>query len=291
MEGPDPTGTGDEAEVPLRPLPRHALRRLRRSAGRATGEPLRQEDWAVLWELEHSRSNRAVQRVLRSLPGDPRCRICGAPFGGAGGRAARSLGFRPSRKNPHFCATCVELSPPGGATMPTGVLFADVRGFTAASHDARPEDVARTLRRFYGCAERSLFPEAIIDKLIGDEVMALYLQPMVPDRDLPVLMVEQAEALLRAVGYGGSAAPFVDVGVGIDYGEAFVGNIGDRDVYDFTAVGDVVNTAARLQGCAAGGEIVVSHRAVAASSLDAGAAVEVELKGMPDPVAAHRVVV
>src|SRR5215218_2584128 len=105
--------------------------------------------------------------------------------------------------------------------MATSMLFADVRGFTQASEHADPEDMTRLLRRFYGCAESTLFPEAIIDKLIGDEVMALYLQPVLPHHDIPQLMVDHARQLLRAVGYGTPDGPFLEVGVGIDFGEAF----------------------------------------------------------------------
>ncbi len=266
---------------------RSAVKRLRKAAGRADGEPLTQEDWAVMWSLEHSLSNRAIKGLWRVLPGPPRCQMCSAPFGGFGRWASHPLGFRPSRKNPTICSMCVELSPPGGSTMPTGVLFADLRGFTAASEHADPADVSRTLRRFYGCAENTLFPEAIIDKLIGDEVMALYLSPVLPDADIPRLMVDHARALLHAVGYGTADGPFVEVGIGIDYGDAFVGNIGQRDVFDFTAVGDVVNTASRLQGEAAGGEIVVAERAGG----DDGEPIEVQLKGKDRPVAARRITV
>jgi adenylate cyclase len=59
--------------------------------------------------------------------------------------------------------------------MHTGVLFADLRGFTARAESLDSEDVSKLLRRFYGCAERVLFPQAIIDKVVGDQVMALYL--------------------------------------------------------------------------------------------------------------------
>ncbi len=172
--------------------------------------------------------------------------------------------------------------------MLTGVLFADLRGFTAASVDRDPEAVSRTLRRFYGCAEQALFPEAIIDKLIGDEVMALYLEPLLGGEDLPVLMVDHARSLLRAVGYGTSSGPFVEVGIGIDVGEAFVGNIGERDVFDFTAVGDVVNTASRLQGAASGGEIVISEVALLEADVPEGDRSTIELKGKPAPVAVRR---
>jgi adenylate cyclase len=270
---------------------RGALRRLRRKAGKKKGEPLSPEDWFALWALDHDPSNRIFKKVLRALPASPRCGACGAPFAGVGGLISGPLGYRPSRKNPNLCSTCVELSPPGGAKMHTGVMFADLRGFTAASEGADPEEVSATLRRFYGRAERVLFPEALIDKLIGDEVMALYL-PMrvdVPDEDeLPVLMAKQALELLAAVGYGTPKGPFVELGIGLDLGEAYVGNIGDRAVYDFTAVGDVVNTASRLQGCAAGGEVFLSER-VAAGIPDLNATeVEVELKGKAAPHRAYR---
>jgi adenylate cyclase len=96
--------------------------------------------------------------------------MCGAPFAGIGGRLVRPLGYRPSRKNPTLCATCVELAPPGGMTTEVGVLFADLRGFTARSEAITPHEASRLLRRFYAVAEEVLFPKAMIDKLIGDEV-------------------------------------------------------------------------------------------------------------------------
>ena len=70
--------------------------------------------------------------------------------------------------------------------------------------------------------------------------------------DVPALMLDHARSLLRAVGYGSGEPPFAELGIGLDVGEAFVGNIGQRALYDFTAVGDVVNTASRLQHEAAG---------------------------------------
>ena len=122
------------------------------------------------------------------------------------------------------------------------------------------------LRRFYRCAEDVLFPDALIDKLIGDEVMALYLPALKPGLDGDWVPAPDARTCPRAdarVGYGSGEAPFVELGVGLDVGEAFVGNIGQRALFDFTAVGDVVNTASRLQGQAAGGEVVFSDRVAA----------------------------
>lgn len=273
-------------------IQRIGMKELRREAGRGPDEPLRQEDWEASWRQHGSRSNRLWRGFLRALPSSPRCGICGAPFSGFGSRLVGPLGFRPSRKNPNVCSTCVELSPPGGMTMTTGVLFADLRGFTARFDGGDPEDASKVLRRFYRCAEDVLFPEALIDKLIGDEVMALYLPNLPNDLGgdhVPSLMVEHARALLRAVGYGSSSEPFVEMGIGLDFGEAFVGNIGQRALFDFTAVGDVVNTASRLQGQALSGEIVLSDRVAKELPTSIGRREELILKGIEEPQVAFRV--
>lgn len=202
----------------------------------------------------------------------------------------RPLGYRPSRKSPNLCATCVESAPPGGMTTEAGVLFADIRGFTRLSEQHDPEEVSALLRRFYRSAEQVLFPEAIIDKLIGDEVMALYL-PMYGrfDNAAPV-MLRHARELLGAVGYGSEEQPFAEIGIGLDYGEAFVGNVGEGSVNDFTAIGDVVNTASRLQGQAKGGEIVASARLVERLGGEPpGERIELDLKGKAEPVPAYRI--
>jgi len=176
--------------------------------------------------------------------------------------------------------------------MYTGVLFADLRGYTAHAEVTDSQSVAALLRRFYGCAERVLFPEAIIDKVVGDQVTALYLpdgQRRIPREQVPSLMVDHATELLRAVGYDSPSGPFVEMGIGLDVGEAFVGNIGERAVYDFTAIGDVVNTASRLQGAARGGEIVLSERVRRGLPATIGTPVDLELRGKKDIERAYRV--
>lgn len=270
---------------------RLGIRTLRRKAGRDADEPLQPEDWEIAWRMHSKGLGGAVARILRGLPSSPRCGVCGAPFSGIGSTLAGPLGYRPSRKNPTVCSVCVEFSPPGGMTMLTGVLFADLRGFTTKSEGLDPRDVSLVLRRFYRCAEDVLFPDAVIDKLIGDEVMAIYLpklQPHIAPEDVPALMVRHARELLSAVGYGSDEAPFVEMGIGLDIGEAYVGNIGDRALFDFTAVGDVVNTASRLQGQAAGGEIVLSDRVAAGLEEAEGSRVQLELKGKSEAQTAYR---
>jgi adenylate cyclase len=282
----------DAPSKKLTPWQKGARRRVLKKARKQKGEPLSSDDWATFFAMSGDPFERTLSRVLRALPSSPRCGICGAPFSGLGGRLIRPLGYRPSRKSPNLCVTCVEASPPGGMTTEAGVLFADIRGFTRLSEQRDPEEVSALLRRFYRSAERVLFPEAIIDKLIGDEVMALYL-PVYGhlEEAAPPAMLRHARELLRAVGYGGDEEePFAEVGIGIDYGEAFVGNVGEGSVNDFTAIGDVVNVASRLQGQARGGEIVASARLV--EKLDEpppGERIELELKGKAEPVAAYRI--
>ena len=177
------------------------------------------------------------------------------------------VGYGPSRKNPSLCNTCFEKAPMGGVEMEIGVLFADVRGFTSLAEEMAPGGVAELMNRFYACATDVLMRSAVIDKLVGDQVMALYV-PMLLDERWEDAVLRDATDLLAAVGYT-DGEPWLELGVGVDVGRAFVGNVGSGDVKDFTALGDVVNTASRLQSSAGAGQIVLSERLF--SRLSAGA--------------------
>lgn len=242
------------------------------------GEP---EDLAF-FEMMESHSTRMIGRVLRTLPGDPRCHLCHAPYGGFGGRIVKRIGFGPSRKNPNLCDMCFEKAPMGGVEMETGVLFADIRGFTAQAERMAPGEVATLLNRFYKAATGVLSRHAIIDKLVGDEVMALYLPYLLSERWGDDMVADAAD-LLASVGYGSDDGPWLRVGIGLDVGDAYVGNVGSGEVKDFTAIGDVVNTAARLQGIAGEGQVVMSERLFGVLAEPPSCeATEVELKGKSD---------
>jgi len=294
-----PAAADDGASPRLTLMQRQALRGLAKQARKRPGEPLSPADWESYWRFGSNPSTRAFKRILRAIPSSPRCGYCGAPFGGVGARVVGPLGYRPSRKNPNLCGVCVEMAPPGGMTLEVGVLFADLRGFTSESELQTPLQVSATLRRFYAHAEKVLFPEALIDKLIGDEVMALYVPPLVVPgvhdvddevrRHIAEVMLDHTRQLLERAGYGSAAGPELAIGIGIDFGEAFVGNIGDTAVHDFTAVGDVVNTASRLQSHAAGGEVVLSERVARLLSVPVGVPELLELRGKQAPVEARRV--
>ena len=289
------------AEPGLTFFQRRAVRKLARVARKNPGEPLAPEDWGAYWAFVAQPTNRAFKRALRSMPSASRCGYCGAPFAGPCRHLVSPLGYRPSRKNPNICSVCVELAPPGGTTLEAGVLFADLRGFTTLSEGTDPATATAMLRRFYACAEKALFPEALIDKLIGDAVMALYVPPLMLRRSdtleldaadrsaIAAIMLRHARALLQRIGYGSSDGPFVEAGIGLDFGDVFIGNIGDEAVHDFTAIGDVVNTASRLQSHAAGGEIVVSARLARYLDEPLGDVEALVAKGKAEPVSAHRV--
>lgn len=195
------------------------------------------------------------------------------------------FGFVPSRKNPRLCSHCFEKAPMGGTEMNVGILFADIRGYTSLAERETPDALATLLNRFYASAVEVLCEHAIIDKLVGDQVMALYLPRVFPGEPGRHMLAD-ARALAVAAGYP-QGQPWVEIGIGLDFGPAFVGNVGSGEVKDFTAIGDVVNTAARLQAAAAGGEIVMSQAVHDRAGDDAvdGELRQLSLKGKSQPEA------
>ncbi len=218
------------------------MRQVREKSRRQAMAP--EERWRTLLTEGHP-PLRMAQLMMRWLPSPPRCKLCFNPFGGIPGRIMRMAGFRPSRKNPNFCSRCCDMLPSGGAEVHIGVLFADVRGSTTLGEGTSASEFAELLNRFYSAATDVLVRrDAIVDKLIGDEVMALFV-PGFAGQDYLRQAAEAAADLLRAVGYGSESEPWLDVGVGVNAGVAYVGNVGGS-VMDFTALGDTVNVAARV---------------------------------------------
>src|SRR5689334_14853339 len=187
--------------------------------------------------VEHPR----FQHVFRRVPSAPRCKLCQCPFGGFGGRVVGLAGFRPSRKNPNLCMRCCESMEPGGIELDIAVLFADVRDSTALCELVGASRFASLLNRFYMTSTDVLVKhEAIIDKLIGDEVMALFI-PGFAGPDYRRRSAEAAVDLVSTLCASGD----LEVGAAVCAGTAFVGTVsGGPAVIDFTALGDPVNAAA-----------------------------------------------
>jgi adenylate cyclase len=160
----------------------------------------------------------------------------------------------------------------GGTNQTVTVLFADVRGFTRLSEHAPPERVVQLLNRYFTAMTEIIFAHGgTLDKFIGDGLMALFGAPNVTPRDATnavtaaVAMQRQMAALNAEL----RAADLIEIGVGIGLhtGEATVGYIGSERRSEYTAIGDTVNLAARLEQNAQGGQILVSEvTAVAASA-------------------------
>jgi adenylate cyclase len=165
------------------------------------------------------------------------------------------------------------------------MLFADVRGSTTLAERISAGEFTQLMNRFYREANHVLIDsDALVDKLVGDEVIGLYL-PAIGDHARKA--VETARNLLRATGHADPNGPWVPVGVGVHTGVAYVGAVGSTEtVTDFTAMGDAVNVAARLAKVAGPGEILISDRAYKLSGLELGSLEQriLELKGRTEPI-------
>jgi class 3 adenylate cyclase len=183
----------------------------------------------------------------------------------------------------------MESAPEGGAVVPISVLFADVRGYTSLTERTSSVHVTGLLQRFYAAASRSLLAhEAILGTIAGDQVMGLFVPGLAGPR-YRCRAVDGARSLLGAVGYGTPQGNWLDIGVGICSGEDYVGNIGGGGYKDFTSLGDVTNTAARLQAQARGGEVVMCA-ATYGAAVDSCVGAEMRhfsLKGKAEPIAGY----
>jgi len=227
-----------------------------------------------------------AQRVFRRLPHDPRCKLCQNPFAGVGGKLVGLMGRKPSRKSPNLCQACFDMLPSGGIEIDIGVVFADVRGSTSIGQHSTATEFAGRLNRFYKTATDVLIHhDGLIDKLIGDEVMALFISGIAG----PDYRRKAARAALELAAAVGD----LPVGVAANAGIAFVGNVGSGTVMDFTALGDAVNIGARLQSYASPGEVVLASDLYGLVAVDhPGVRSElIEVRGRDEPVEVNVVAV
>jgi adenylate cyclase len=179
-----------------------------------------------------------------------------APFGPPFGPILRLVGYGRWEHNHYMCRICIRgfAARPGGAEVEISVLFADIRDSTTIAEGVAPAELTRSLNRFYHAASEAIDEAGgIVDKVMGDGVMALFVPGLVGE-DHAAKAIDAGERLLsRADAHG------LPVGAGVHTGVAYVGMVGSRDqMLDFTALGDTVNTAARLGSIAAADELLVS---------------------------------
>lgn len=176
---------------------------------------------------------------------------------------------------------------PGGAEVELSMLFVDVRESTRLAERLGAAEFSRMMNKFYQTATNVLIKsDAFIDKLVGDEVIGLYL-PIFAGKEHAQRAVEAAEGMLRATGYGDPGGPWLSIGVGVHTGPAYVGTVSGAEgsVRDFTALGDNMNLAARLVGAAGSGEALVSDAAYAAARLSLTLEHrDLQVRGKSDPV-------
>ncbi len=184
----------------------------------------------------------------------------------------------------------------GGEKRNIAVLFVDIRGFTTMSESLPPETVVEILNRYLSVTTECVFRnEGTLDKFIGDATMAVFNAPF--ELEEPVLKavktawdIQQGVAEISGRIYEKYGKQF-KVGIGINYGDAIVGNIGCDFRMDYTAIGDTVNTAARLESNAKAGQILISQAAydVIKDRITAQSIGEIPLKGKLNRIAVYEV--
>lgn len=214
-----------------------------------------------------------ARRVFKHVPSSPHCKLCAAPFAGAGGAVFGRVGFARFAGNPAICNSCIKgLQKVGvfGAEIPVTLLFADIRGSTTIGERMEPTGYRAFLDHFYRISSETILAhDGLVDKFVGDEVIGLFFEGISGD-DHAADAVAAAQELLGHAGRS-DATPSgpIPLGAGVHGGTAFVGSTGsDGAVNDFTALGDVVNTTARLASEASAGELVISVDAAGAAGLD-----------------------
>jgi adenylate cyclase len=252
-------------------------------------EPTAEEWWHGLLTGENpSFPFRRFRNLWKLIPEGPRCKFCNAPFHGVGAPLMRLLGQYPSRLTPHLCTQCHKIASQhlGGAEVELTMLFADIRGSTSLAEKMSPSEFGQLISRFFAVAGDIIVrSQALLDRLVGDQVIGLYI-PGFAGENHRELAIHAAKELLHAMGHSSVAGPWIPIGIGIHTGVAFVGSVGDAGVAtDITVLGDAANTAARLSSSAKTGEILISENAMI-SELDS-AKLEtrlLELKGKSQPV-------
>ena len=155
----------------------------------------------------------------------------------------------------------------GGEEREVTILFTDIRGFTSMSENMEPEQVVMTLNEYFSEMIDIVFKHnGTLDKIIGDELMVVFGAPLAAEDDTERALntaVEMQNKIkeLNNIRKQRGEDPVL-VGAGINKGFVVSGNIGSRDMMDYTVIGDTVNLGSRLCSAAGPGEIIVSKEVI-----------------------------
>ncbi len=182
----------------------------------------------------------------------------------------------------------------GGKRAQITTLFADIRGFTSFSESLNPEELFNVLNRYLAAAaDAVLAQEGTVDKFMGDAVMAWFNAP-IPQEDHALRAVRAALGIrdrIRALHASLPPEYHLAFGVGVHYGEALLGLVGTEKRLDYTAIGDSVNTAKRIQENSAANQILISREVYVqvAARVEAREAPPVHAKGKSRPLSVYEV--
>jgi len=208
----------------------------------------------------------------------------------------RMVGLRPSRMNPNTCTFCelafTRIMKARNITIDATVLFADLRGYTAASQSLASSEMNATLDAFYDeCAEAIWLHDGLLNKTLGDAVMAVFNFPIKQDNHAAQALrtARQIQHRWRArrpelVQGLDVAEGSLCIGIGISSGNLSFGEFGQSH-RDLTAIGTVVNTAARAQSVARAGQILVTDTVRdRCEDMIRGTGTQYDLKGLATPI-------
>ena len=183
----------------------------------------------------------------------------------------------------------------GGVRTEITTLFVDIRGFTGFSEITAPEKLVAVLNRYLAAAAEAILSfDGTIDKFLGDAVMAWFNAP-IPQPDHAMRAVRAAlriREITETLHQELSQEYRLFFGAGLHYGEAVLGLVGTEKRLEYTAIGDSVNIAKRIQDAAAANQILVSSEMYTqvASLVDAHPVGAIQLKGKSQPISVYEII-
>ncbi|MBR4343959.1 MAG: adenylate/guanylate cyclase domain-containing protein [Lachnospiraceae bacterium] len=184
----------------------------------------------------------------------------------------------------------------GGRNKDIAVLFVDIRGFTTMSENLEPKEVVDILNEYFGVITDAIFKnKGTLDKFIGDAAMAVFNSPFDLDDYVYRAVMTACDIAKASEALGDKLmerfGKKVSYGIGVNCGDAIIGNIGSNFRMDYTAIGDTVNTASRLESNAKAGEILISEEVKKrlGDRIETEDVGEIPLKGKHNKIFVYRV--